>query len=64
MTKKLAVKEMVTVREMLLANSIQVDALSQLLIDKGLITQEEFFSKLKKVQADYLRKQKNATVKV
>jgi hypothetical protein len=64
MTKNLAVKEMVTVREMLLANSIKVDALSQLLIDKGLITQEEFFSKIKKVQSDYLLEQKNSKVKI
>jgi hypothetical protein len=61
MTKKLAVKEMVTIREMLMAHSIQVDALAQLLIEKGLITEEEFFLKLKKVQADYLRKQKTAS---
>jgi hypothetical protein len=59
MTKKLAVKEMVTIREMLMAHSIQVDTLAQLLIEKGLITEEEFFLKLKKVQVDYLRKQKN-----
>ena len=56
MTKKIAIKEMVTVREMLLANSIQVDALLQLMIDKGLITAEEFITKLKKVQAEYQRK--------
>jgi hypothetical protein len=51
---------MVTVREMLLANSIQVDALLQLMIDKGLITAEEFITKLKKVQAEYQRKIKSA----
>ena len=54
MTKKIAIKEMVTVREMLLANSIQV------MIDKGLITAEEFITKLKKVQAEYQRKIKSA----
>jgi hypothetical protein len=55
MTKKLAIKEMVTVREMLLANAIQMDTLAQLMIEKGLFTEEEFFTKLKKVQADYQR---------
>ena len=60
MTKKIAIKEMVTIREMLLANSIQVDALIQLMIDKGLITAEEFITKLKKVQAEYQRKIKSA----
>jgi hypothetical protein len=38
-----------------MANSIQVDALAQLLIEKGIITQDEFFDKLKQVQADYQR---------
>jgi len=36
-----------------MANSIQVDALAQLLIEKGIITQDEFFDKLKQVQTDY-----------
>jgi hypothetical protein len=60
MTKKIAIKEMVTVREMLLANSIQLDALIQLMIDKGLITGEEFMARLRKVQAEYQRKMKSA----
>jgi len=63
MTKKLAIKEMVTVREMLLANAIQVDALCQLLIEKGLITSEEFFAKLKKVQGDYQRRSRQEASK-
>jgi hypothetical protein len=37
MTKKLAIKEMETIRGVLMSNSIQIDALAQLLIDKGLI---------------------------
>jgi hypothetical protein len=53
MAEKLDDKELVSFREMMIANSIQVDALSQLLIEKGLITEAEFFVKLKKVQADY-----------
>jgi len=32
-------KELVSLKEMMLANSIQVDALAQLLIEKGLITE-------------------------
>ena len=35
-----------------MANSIQVDALAQLLIEKRLISQEEFFKKLKEVQSE------------
>jgi len=46
-------KEMVSFKEMLVANSIQVDALSQLLIEKEIITEQEFFTKLKMVQLEY-----------
>ena len=53
MAEKLNDKELVSFKEMLIANSIQVDALSQLLIEKGIITQEEFFIKLKQVQMEY-----------
>ena len=46
-------KDLVSFKEMLMANSIQVDALCQLLIKKGVITEQEFFTKLKEVQAEY-----------
>ena len=46
-------KDLITFKELLMANSIQVDALAQLLIEKGLISREEFFAKLKEVQAEY-----------
>ncbi len=36
-------KELVTFKEMLMANSIQVDAAVQLMIKKGYFTQDEFF---------------------
>jgi hypothetical protein len=55
--EKLDPKELVTFKEMLIANSIQVDALAQLLIEKGIITEKEFYRKLKSVQADYLKTQ-------
>lgn len=53
MSQHLDPKDLVTFKEMLTANSIQVDALCQLLIEKGLITEDEFFRKLKQVQMDY-----------
>jgi len=53
MAEKLDDKELVTFKEMLIANSIEADALSQLLIEKGVITEQEFFVKLKQVQYDY-----------
>jgi hypothetical protein len=45
--------ELVSFKELLMANSIQVDTAVQLLIEKGFFTEQEFFTKLKKVQADY-----------
>jgi hypothetical protein len=48
MAEKLDEKELVTFKEMLMANSIQVDAVAQLLIEKGLFTEEEFHTKLGK----------------
>ena len=49
--------ELVSFKELLLANSIQNDAIVQLLIEEGIITQEKFFAKLKQVQAQYEAKQ-------
>ena len=56
MAKKLEPSELVSFKELLMENSIQIDALCQLLIEKGLITQQEFFTKLKQVQTDYHNK--------
>ena len=53
MAEKLNDKEIVSYEELLRANSIQVDALSQLLIEKGFITEQEFFVKLKEVQGEW-----------
>jgi hypothetical protein len=54
MGKKLDPKDLVSFRELLLANSIQLDALTQLLIESGLISEERFYAKLKEVQHQYL----------
>jgi hypothetical protein len=53
MAERLDEKELVGFEELLRANSIQVDALSQLLIEKGFITEQEFFVKLKQVQGEW-----------
>jgi hypothetical protein len=53
MAQKLDDSEIVSFKELLMANSIQVDALAQLMIRKRLISKEEFFDMLKEVQADY-----------
>ena len=53
MAEKLNDKELVSFKEMLIANSIQVDALAQLLIEKEVFSEQEFFTKLKMVQIEY-----------
>jgi len=57
MAEQLDPKELVNFKELLIANSIQVDALSQLLIEKGYINEQEYFIKLKQVQGEYERKE-------
>jgi hypothetical protein len=48
--------DLVTFEELLMANSIQVDTAVQLMIEKGFFTHDEFFTKLKQVQAEYQSK--------
>lgn len=48
--------EMVNFRELLIAKSIQIDAMAMLLIDKGFFTKDEYFTKIKQVQMEYKRK--------
>ena len=49
--------ELVTYRELIMTNSIQLDIITQLLIEKEIITYDEFTVKLKQVQAEYMRRQ-------
>jgi hypothetical protein len=53
MTEKLDQNELAGFEELLVSNTIQVDTVIQLLIEKGLFTKEEFFEMLKRVQAEY-----------
>jgi hypothetical protein len=53
MAQKLDQSETVTFKELLMANCIQVDALTQLLIEKGVFAEQEFYTKLKQVQSEY-----------
>lgn len=46
-------KEVVTTDELIMAQMIRLDAVAQLLIEKGVVSEEEFYSKLKNVQAQY-----------
>jgi len=57
MAQKLDDSELVTFKELLIANSIQVDTLAQLLIEEGLISEQKFYEKLKQVQAQYQKRE-------
>ncbi|MBU1298325.1 MAG: hypothetical protein KKB77_04165 [Bacteroidetes bacterium] len=46
-------KQVVTTDELVMAQMIRLDAIAQLLIEKGIVSEEEFYSKLKNVQAQY-----------
>jgi len=59
MAEELDPKEITDYKELLISNMIQMDAVTQLLIEKGIITDQEFFSKLKQVQAEYQNKRSN-----
>jgi len=53
MAEKLDDREVVSHQELLMSQIIQLDAVTQMLIEKGIITEEEFFRKLKEVQREY-----------
>ena len=53
MAQQLDFQDLVTFKEFVLANSIQIDALTQLLIEEGLISEQKFMAKLKEVQLQY-----------
>jgi len=46
-------KRPVTMEELLVSNLAQTDALAKLLIEKGLITREEFMQKISEERAKY-----------
>jgi hypothetical protein len=54
MAQELDPSEIIPYKELIITNSIQLDTITQLLIEKGLITYDEFSSKLKQVQAEYV----------
>ena len=53
MAEKLDEKEITTTEELFWANMYQTDAVTQLLIEKGIISEQEFYTKLKQVQAEW-----------
>ncbi len=55
MAQKLDDSELVTFKELLMANSIQVDAVTNMCIDLRIFTEQEFYKKLQEVQSDHLK---------
>ena len=53
MAEKLDEKEVVSFDEAFMSQMIQLDAVSELLIEKEIITKDEFVAKLKQVQSEY-----------
>jgi hypothetical protein len=53
LTNKPRQTENVTVNELLISSLAQTDALAKLLIEKGLITREEFMQKISEERATY-----------
>ncbi len=55
MATKLSDDELVSFKELLMANEVYMEALVQLLVDKGVITKDELLGKIKQVQIDLLK---------
>ncbi len=47
---------LISIEELLISHSIQIDAVTQILVEKGIITNDEFSAKLKQIQMDYQKK--------
>lgn len=45
--------EIATIQDLLMANSMQLDAMAQLLIEKGVFSKEDLFNMLKRIQKEY-----------
>ena len=59
MAQQLDPKETITFKDLLIANAIQIDSIIQLLMEKGLITEDEYFTKMQSVQAEYKARQED-----
>ena len=57
MATELSNDELVSFKELLMSNEIYMEALVQLLIDKGVFTKQELFSKTKQVQSEMIKSQ-------
>ena len=54
MGTKLSNDELVSFKELLMSNEIYMEAIVQLLVDKGVFTKEELLGKIRQVQSDMI----------
>ena len=47
---------LISIEELLISHSTQIDAVTQILVEKGIITNDELSAKLKQIQTDYQKK--------
>ncbi len=52
MTKKFDQEQLVALEELLVSNTVQLDTITQLLVEKGVFTKNEFFDMLKQIQKE------------
>jgi hypothetical protein len=52
-TEKSDTSEIATIQDLLMANSMQLDAIAQLLIEKEIFSKDELFNMLKRIQREY-----------
>ena len=58
MAKPLDPKEIVTTQELAISNMLEIETLTQLLFEKGIVTEDEFFAKFKKLDREMKEKRK------
>jgi len=59
MAERLDNNDTVSSQKLLMAQMIQLDTVTQLLIEKGVFAEQEFFTRLKQVQAEYQSKRRD-----
>jgi hypothetical protein len=52
-TESGSTNEIATIQDLLMANSMQLDAIAQLLIEKGIFSKDDLFGMLKRIQKEY-----------
>jgi hypothetical protein len=55
MAQKLNDTELVTFQELLMANSMEVDTVTNLLINLGIFTEQELHMKLQEIKSEHLK---------